>query len=428
MKKTVLTLAAILAAATLSACASKAGNISTAEAKKIALENAGVAEDAVSGYEVDLETEAGITFYDISFDCGGYEYEYEVMADSGEIIRTKRELDDDSRLPTPTEKDDTHYVPEDESKAPDVTEPAPQAEGEVPDVPETQPAAGEPVPDTENAPADSVPNAPAASEIEYIGAEKAGSIALDSAGYAKSDVYDFECELDTEHGTVVYDVSFDADGYDYDFEIDAVTGYVHHSGKEPDPDHHEEEHHEEEHHDDEHHSGATANTNGTQTGAQDNAAPSSSSGYITSEAAASAALKHAGYTADEVYSLESELDRERGVTVYDVSFEVDGYDFDYEIDASSGDILRSDKERDYDAPSGKKTDDSTEYISRDKAKEIAFTHSGVAESNATKIEVELDYERGKAVYDVSFDSAGYEYDYEIDAVSGEIIRSDRERD
>ena len=68
--------------------------------------------------------------------------------------------------------------------------------------------------------------------------------------------------------------------------------------------------------------------------------------YITPEEAKSIALKHAGVKESEVRDLEVELDRDDGTLHYDVDFEKDGYDYDYEIDATSGKILKSRKERD----------------------------------------------------------------------------------
>ena len=42
--------------------------------------------------------------------------------------------------------------------------------------------------------------------------------------------------------------------------------------------------------------------------------------------------------------------------------------------------------------------------------------------------VELDFEKGKEIYEVDFHSAGYDYDYDIEAETGIIIRFEKERD
>lgn len=68
--------------------------------------------------------------------------------------------------------------------------------------------------------------------------------------------------------------------------------------------------------------------------------------YITPDEAKAIALQDAGLKETEVRDLEVELDKDDGVLHFDVDFEKDGYDYDYEIDATSGKILKSHKERD----------------------------------------------------------------------------------
>ena len=41
---------------------------------------------------------------------------------------------------------------------------------------------------------------------------------------------------------------------------------------------------------------------------------------------------------------------------------------------------------------------------------------------------ELDFEDGRMVYEVEFESNGYEYSYEIDANDGSVISHEKERD
>ncbi len=67
-------------------------------------------------------------------------------------------------------------------------------------------------------------------------------------------------------------------------------------------------------------------------------------------------------------------------------------------------------------------------ISASKASSVALSHAGLKKSQVREFECELDNERGVKVYEVSFDYGRYDYDYEIDAVSGKILRSEKERD
>ncbi len=67
------------------------------------------------------------------------------------------------------------------------------------------------------------------------------------------------------------------------------------------------------------------------------------------------------------------------------------------------------------------TASAKEYIGDERAKEIALDHAGVREKDTRKLEVELDYDDGRMVYEVEFYLGNTEYDYEIDAKSGRIL-------
>lgn len=58
------------------------------------------------------------------------------------------------------------------------------------------------------------------------------------------------------------------------------------------------------------------------------------------------------------------------------------------------------------------------------AKQIALADAKVALKDVTFIKAELDNEDGRAVYEIEFYSGNVEYDYDIDALSGEIISND----
>lgn len=67
-----------------------------------------------------------------------------------------------------------------------------------------------------------------------------------------------------------------------------------------------------------------------------------------------------------------------------------------------------------------------EVISAEKAKEAALSHAGVSADAAMRYKSERDMDDGRLVYDIEFDAAGYEYDYEVDAKTGEIVKFDKE--
>lgn len=71
---------------------------------------------------------------------------------------------------------------------------------------------------------------------------------------------------------------------------------------------------------------------------------------------------------------------------------------------------------------------SSSYITGDSARDIAINAAGVSLDNIRASEVELDADDGRLVYEVEFKSGANEYDYEIDARSGEIIKNHVEID
>ena len=160
----------------------------------------------------------------------------------------------------------------------------------------------------------------------------------------------------------------------------------------------------------------------------------SAKSYIGKDAALSAALKAAGLTKDQVKNIEVKLDNDDGVMVYEVEFDR-GYDeYDYDINAKTGAVVSYDNEisgKDVKSTgsSNKNTSAAKEnVIGKAAAKNAALKHAGLSESNVTGLKVVLDREDGASIYEVEFKSAGYEYDYEIDAVKGTILQSDKELD
>ena len=67
---------------------------------------------------------------------------------------------------------------------------------------------------------------------------------------------------------------------------------------------------------------------------------------LTKEEAEKIALDHAGLSADQVQRLRTELDDEQGKPEYEVDFRVDRWEYDYDIDAQTGEIRSWDKDWD----------------------------------------------------------------------------------
>lgn len=68
--------------------------ISCEDAFRIALDHAGVAEADVLNRDVHMEREDGVQEYDIEFRTQTHEYEYEIHAETGQILSWDKDLDD----------------------------------------------------------------------------------------------------------------------------------------------------------------------------------------------------------------------------------------------------------------------------------------------------------------------------------------------
>ena len=108
-----------------------------------------------------------------------------------------------------------------------------------------------------------------------------------------------------------------------------------------------------------------------------------------------------------------------------------GEEFSYKIDAYTGAILESKREA-ADGTEVSAVQPSQPAASGDigyaKAKSIALSHAGVRENKAYDMDIELDDEDGRLVYEVEFKSGNMEYAYEIDASSGAVLKHEAELD
>lgn len=66
-------------------------------------------------------------------------------------------------------------------------------------------------------------------------------------------------------------------------------------------------------------------------------------------------------------------------------------------------------------------------IGRDAALEAALNDAGVSESDTTRLKVSEDRDDGRKIYEIRFDVAEKEYDYEVLASDGSIVSSDIEK-
>ena len=173
----------------------------------------------------------------------------------------------------------------------------------------------------------------------------------------------------------------------------------------------------------------------------------SDSAYIGVEAAKSAAFAHAGLDASQVTTDEVDFDYEDGRMVYELEFYADGAEYEYDIDASTGAVVKFSQEGgrtqtsssaesggasgNVSSGSGSGTAQSgaggtAADIGREAALAAALSHAEVSQDQVYNLEVKREYDDGRLEYEIEFKTGGWEYEYTISAADGTIL--DYERD
>jgi len=231
--------------------------ISAEKAKDIALKHAGL--KSADFIKAELDRDDKVKKYDVEFKADGYEYDYEINAQSGKVFSFDKELDDDFKL-------------------------------------------------QQNI------SSSASSNVSLISAKEAKDIALKHAELKSADF--IKAELDRDGKVKKYDVEFKANGYEYDYEINAQSGKVLSFDKERIDD------------DD----------------VKVNAPVVSQTPLISAKEAKEIALNHAGVS--KASFIKAELDEDDGIYKYEVEFIFENIDYEYEINAVSGKVISFEKEID----------------------------------------------------------------------------------
>ena len=168
---------------------------------------------------------------------------------------------------------------------------------------------------------------------------------------------------------------------------------------------------------------------------------------IGRDAARTAAEEYAGTTAVDSVTAEVDSELDEFPAHYEVELHTAWGEFEYLVDAYTGKVISGQK----DLPSTVSARNDTvkpsqpvsppaqssqpaqpsgtaQDIGYAKAKSIALNHAGVSENEAYDMDIELDDEDGILVYEVEFKSGNMEYDYEINAATGAILKHESELD
>ena len=240
-----------------------------------------------------------------------------------------------------------------------------------------------------------------ASDKAYIGLDKATEIVLAQLPGATLN----EIEFDYDDG-MVYEAELRKDGYEYDVEIDALTGAVVKWDYERD-----------DHWSGNHESAPATGPESSGSGTQTTPSPQPSQSQqqttlITEQEAKNLVLAQVpGATI-----VEFERDTDDGRAIYKGEAVLDGREYEFEIDASTSAFLKDD------------VDDGWQGGSSSSAGQTALDEEGARAlvlariPGATIVEFERDIDDGRVCYEGEAFLDGWEYDFEIDATAGEFIK------
>ena len=223
----------------------------------------------------------------------------------------------------------------------------------------------------------------------------AKQIALDHAGISESETDRLRVKLDYDDGVQEYEVTFYVGNREYDYDIDAATGTIRSFDSEIEDDY-----------------------NIASAPSATRAAASASSGAAITEAEAKQiALDHAGVSESETERMRVKLGRDDGVQEYEVTFYVGNREYDYDINAATGEIRSHDSEIDDDYVSS--TEAAGAAVSEDEAR--ATVVARVSGASASDVRLYLERDDGRLVYEGELIYNGTEYEFQIDAATGDVL-------
>ncbi len=212
-----------------------------------------------------------------------------------------------------------------------------------------------------------------------IGLERATNVALQNAGYTESEVTGLRGHYDRDDNLKIYEIEFYADGFEYDYKVAAEDGTILEANRE-----------------------LTNQINGGTTG-------QNSSQGITSEN-----NQQSGNSSNNQSDSSSQTQNNQSDNSSQTQNNQSSSAGQSQTQQSSG------------SSQGQQTADSSQYIGTEKAKQIALNHAGVSSSSATFTKTKLDRDDGIYVYEIEFISGEIDYDYEINATTGNVISFDTE--
>ena len=150
-------------------------------------------------------------------------------------------------------------------------------------------------------------------------------------------------------------------------------------------------------------------------------ASSKSSGTeITEAEAKKIAFDHAQVKESDTTAMQVKKEIDDGISIYKVEFYVQDKEYDYEIKAADGTILSSDFDIDHDFNA---SSSGVKFSEADAKKLVLAKVSGATEKD---MQMKLDHDDGRQVYEGKVIYNNIEYEFSIDANTGDFLEWSQE--
>ena len=142
---------------------------------------------------------------------------------------------------------------------------------------------------------------------------------------------------------------------------------------------------------------------------------------ISKKKAVEIALTHAGLKEEEITKLQTERDQKEGRDIYEITFQTEEREYEYNICTQDGVISKMQ----FEVKEGQNSQDkNAAKLTEEEAKKIALKMVEGAEEE--DIRIEKDEDDGVSVYDGKIIYEDIKYEFEMDAVSGELLNWEQE--
>lgn len=213
---------------------------------------------------------------------------------------------------------------------------------------------------------------------------EAQNIVLKDIGVKLSLAKNLMTKKEIEDGKPIYEIKLTIDNTEYEYEISATDGAILKRKKE-----------------------------------QVSEANNSEKVTISFEKAWQVVLNDSKLKKEDIEIISEKSEIENGITIYEIEFYYGENKYEYQIDLTTGVIVKKEVEQ-------RKKIENPNFIGEQKAFDIAIAHANV--SDVTMKKIKLDYEHGTNIYELEFYKSGLEYEYEIDAHTGAILKYSQDRD